>query len=240
MTDGRRRSAWSAGRSEPADEAWTTLPSFAQRTSLREQVADALRAAVVSGEMKPGRVYSAPALAAQFGVSATPVREAMLDLAQQGLVEVVPNKGFQVTRVSDAELDQITEIRLMLEPPAAAIAARHATPAEVDALTALAHAVVDAAAQGDLISYLEADLEFHTRLLALSGNPRLVDLVLRLRAQTRLYGLSGLAERGVLTASATEHLTMCKLLSAGDGATLDQLMRTHVGHVRREWAGDEA
>ena len=223
-----------------AGESWTTLPSFAQRTSLREQVADALRAAVVSGEMKPGRVYSAPALAAQFGVSATPVREAMLDLAQHGLVEVVPNKGFQVIRVSDAELDQITEIRLMLEPPAAAIAVTHATPADVDALTALAEAVVDAAAQGDLISYLEADLEFHTRLLALSGNPRLVDLVLRLRAQTRLYGLSGLAERGVLTASAKEHLTMCELLAAGDDVTLQQLMRTHVGHVRREWAGDDA
>ncbi len=220
------------------DEAWTTLPSFAHRTSLREQVADALRAAVASGEMKPGRVYSAPTLAAQFGVSATPVREAMLDLAKQGLVEVIPNKGFQVTRISEAELDQITEIRLMLEPPAAAIAAGKATPADVADLTPLAEAVVDAAANGDLISYLEADLEFHTRLLALADNPRLVDIVRSLRAQTRLYGLQGLVERGVLTASAKEHLTMCQLLAGGDDAALQQLVRAHIGHVRQEWAGD--
>lgn len=69
------------------------LPSFARRTSLREQVADALRAAVVSGEMRPGEIYSAPTLAAAFGVSATPVREAMLDLAKQSLIEVIPTRG---------------------------------------------------------------------------------------------------------------------------------------------------
>jgi DNA-binding GntR family transcriptional regulator len=219
------------------NEPLMTLPSFAQRTSLREQVADALRAAVVSGEMRPERVYSAPTLAAQFGVSATPVREAMLDLAKQGLVEVIPNKGFRVTKVSDAELDQITEIRLWLEPPAAAIAAANAEPDDVTALMPVAHAVVDAAAQGDLIRYLEADLEFHSRLLTLAGNRRLVDIVTMLRAQTRLYGLSGLVEQGTLTNSAMEHLTMCELLAAGDASGLQQLVRTHIGHVRREWAG---
>jgi len=214
-----------------------TLPSFAQRTSLREQVADALRAAVVSGEMKPGNLYSAPTLAAQFGVSATPVREAMLDLAKQGLVEVVPNKGFQVTSVSDAELDQLTEIRLLLEPPAAATAARKASPADAAVLKPLAQAIVDAAAEGDLISYIEADHEFHARLLILGGNRRLVEIVKDLRARTRLYGLSGLVERGILTSTASEHLTMCKHLAAGDAAALKHLVRAHIGHVRHEWAG---
>jgi DNA-binding GntR family transcriptional regulator len=214
-----------------------TLPSFAQRTSLREQVADALRAAVVSGEMKPGNLYSAPTLAAQFGVSATPVREAMLDLAKQGLVEVVPNKGFQVTSVSDAELDQLTEIRLLLEPPAAATAARKASPADAAVLKPLAQAIVDAAAEGDLISYIEADHEFHARLLMLGGNRRLVEIVKDLRARTRLYGLSGLVERGILTSSASEHLTMCEHLAAGDVAALKHLVRAHIGHVRHEWAG---
>jgi DNA-binding GntR family transcriptional regulator len=220
------------------DTASMTLPSFARRTSLREQVADALRAAVVSGEMKPGHLYSAPTLAARFGVSATPVREAMLDLAKQGLVEVVPNKGFQVTSISDAELDQITEIRLMLEPPAAKTAAGNASPADVDALMPLAQAIVEAAKRGDLISYIEADHEFHARLLALSGNRRLVEIVKDLRAQTRLYGLSGLVTAGILAATAEEHVTMCTYLAAGDGSALEQLVRVHIGHVRREWAGD--
>src|SRR5690554_4378988 len=178
------------------DVASIKLPSFSKRTSLREMVVDALRAAIVSGEMRPGEVYSAPALAARFGVSATPVREAMLDLVKQDMVEVVPNKGFQVVTVSDTELDEITEIRLLLEPPAAAAAARRATPADVAELTRLAEAVVDAAAKGDLIGHVEADRAFHERLVELSGNDQLVPIVLQLRDRSRLYGLSSLAERG--------------------------------------------
>ena len=77
------------------------LPTVGERQSLREQVAQALRGALVAGEMRPGTVYSAPALATRFGVSATPVREAMLDLAKEGLVEAVRNKGFRVVGLSD-------------------------------------------------------------------------------------------------------------------------------------------
>ena len=213
------------------------LPSFAKRTSLREHVADALRAAIVSGDMTPGEVYSAPTLAERFGVSATPVREAMLDLAKQGLIEVIPNKGFQVTRITDTELDQITEIRLLLEPPAAARAALRATPADVAELTGLAREVVDAARDGDLIKHVEADRAFHGRRLELSGNDRLVQIVYDLRDRTRLYGLANLAEQGVLGATVEEHLTMCEYLAAGDSEALAELVRTHIGHVRREWAG---
>ena len=86
------------------------LPSFHQQSSLREQVADALRAHLVSGRMRPGVLYSAPKLAAEFGVSATPVREAMLDLVSEGLVDVVRNKGFRVTHLSDAELDAMQPV----------------------------------------------------------------------------------------------------------------------------------
>lgn len=214
------------------------LPSFARRTSLREQVLDALRAAIVSGEMEPGEVFSAPALAARFGVSATPVREAMLDLAKQDMVEVVPNKGFQVVTVSDTELDQLTEIRLLLEPPAAAEAARRVTPTDVAELTRLAEAVVDAADNGDLIGHVEADRTFHGRLVELSGNRQLMPIVYQLRDRTRLYGLSALAERGILGESVREHLTMCEYLAAGDADSLERLMRVHVRRVRREWAGE--
>lgn len=84
------------------------LAAIGGRTSLRERVAESLRAALVSGRMAPGTTYSIPALAEQFGVSATPVREAMLDLVNEGIVAPVPNKGFRVVELTDAELDQIT------------------------------------------------------------------------------------------------------------------------------------
>ncbi len=90
---------------------------IAAQERLRDQVAHALRAALISGELQPGLVYSAPALAADFGISATPVREAMLDLAREGLVEPVRNKGFRVTEVSGRDLDQYTELRALIEVP---------------------------------------------------------------------------------------------------------------------------
>src|SRR5690242_15258839 len=85
--------------------------------SLREKVTRALEAALVAGEMKPGVIYSAPALAERFGVSATPVREAMLDLVREGMVEPVRNKGFRVTALSDRDLDELTELRTLIEAP---------------------------------------------------------------------------------------------------------------------------
>src|ERR1700754_2820324 len=96
------------------------LGNITHRTSLREQVSEALRAALVSGELRAGGVYSAPGLAERFGVSATPVREAMLDLAKAGLVEAVPNKGFRVTELTERGLDEDTAIRALLEPPTVA------------------------------------------------------------------------------------------------------------------------
>src|SRR5215203_3588997 len=97
------------------------LPSIGgPRPSYRASVADALRAALVAGELLPGEVYSAPTLAARFGVSATPVREAMLDLVKEGLVDTVPNKGFRVTAVSEKQLDEYTHIRALVEIPTVA------------------------------------------------------------------------------------------------------------------------
>ena len=93
------------------------LPSLRGRRSLREEITELLRAAVMAGELEPGVTYSAPSLAEQFGVSATPVREAMLDLEKEGLVEIVRNKGFRVTSPSPEELDDVTELRALVEVP---------------------------------------------------------------------------------------------------------------------------
>lgn len=242
MSDAREPSPASGPRSEPSEalseEARSlNLPSFANGQSLRQQAAHALRAALVAGELRPGVVYSAPALAAQFGVSATPVREAMLDLAKEGLVETVRNKGFRVTTLSERDLDEITEVRAMVEVPAVGVLASSITTAEVERLRPLADAIVAAADRPDLITYIDADRAFHLELLARSGNRHLVDVVDDLRKRSRLYGLAGLAEKGVLVASAREHTQLLDLLAGGDAAAAENLMRRHLAHVRGAWAG---
>lgn len=210
------------------------------KANLRERVLRALRAAIISGELVPGEVYSAPSLAATFGVSATPVREAMLDLAKENLVAVVPNKGFRVTVVDEEQLDQITAIRRLLEPPVVA-AVTELIPAEDFAgLRRLAEEIVDGARAGDLAHYTEADNEFHLRLLGYSQNQRLVDLVAELRGQTRLVGLAALLNRGRLVQSAREHLELVDLMQRRDADAVGAFMIGHINHIQDLWSGRAA
>ncbi|MBT2528338.1 GntR family transcriptional regulator [Streptomyces sp. ISL-99] len=212
----------------------------ATRERLRDQVAHALRAALISGELRPGAVYSAPALADDFGISATPVREAMLDLAREGLVEPVRNKGFRVTEVSESDLDQYTAIRALIEVPTVGQVTRSATREELEALRPVAEEIVRAARDHDLIGYLEADRRFHLSLLALCGNERLVETVGDLRKRSRLYGLTALDESGELIPSAEEHLELLDLMLAGDAKGAEKCMARHLGHVRSLWARGES
>ncbi|GIH72561.1 GntR family transcriptional regulator [Sphaerimonospora thailandensis] len=170
-------------------------------------------------------------------MSPTPVREAMLDLAKEGLVETVRNKGFRVKELSDRELDHLTEIRQLLEVPTAVKVIGVATEEDLARLRPWAQRIVDAARELDLISYIEHDREFHLELLSLTGNTELVSLVGELRARARLFGLNRLAETGELNASALEHVQMLDLISAGDRHGLERLMNAHIGHVRGTWAG---
>ncbi|MBP2579929.1 DNA-binding GntR family transcriptional regulator [Streptomyces sp. PvR006] len=208
----------------------------ASRERLRDQVAHALRAALISGELRPGEVYSAPTLAEDFGISATPVREAMLDLASEGLVEPVRNKGFRVTGVDERDLDQYTEIRALIEIPTVGRVTRSATREELEALRPVAEEIVRAAREHDLIGYLEADRLFHLTLLGLAGNELLVETVGELRKRSRLYGLTALDESGDLVPSAEEHRELLDLMLAGDAEGAQACMTRHLGHVRSLWA----
>lgn len=205
--------------------------------SLREQVTRALEAAVVAGELEPGAIYSAPTLAERFRVSATPVREAMLDLVGEGMVEPVRNRGFRVVAVSDADLDQISQIRLLLEVPIMGQVAKLLTPERAAELSELGQRIEAAAERGDLIEYLDCDRRFHAELVSTIGNPRLADLVDRLRRQARLFGLQQLAGTGRLLASAQEHRAMIRMLQTGDVAASETLMTAHIRHTRGLWAG---
>jgi DNA-binding GntR family transcriptional regulator len=207
------------------------------RRNLREEITQTLRAAVISGELRPGVVYSAPSLAAQFGVSATPVREAMLDLASEGLVDSVRNKGFRVTSVSSKDLDELSELRALIEVPTVArITAAGVAPSVLESLRPLAATIEEAAAAGDLITHVAADMEFHLRLLAVGGNSHLVETVRSLRSRSRIYGLRKLADQGELVPSAREHAALLDLIEAGDVDGAERLMDRHIRHVRGIWA----
>lgn len=226
-------------RATPALPA-PALPALGGRKpNFRERVVDVLRAALITGELRPGQVYSAPALAPRLGVSATPVREAMLELAKEGLVAIVPNKGFRVTALTEKQLDEYAHVRSLIEIPTTVALAATADPADLEALRPVALEIVTSAAKGDLIAYIEADLRFHLGLLALAGNDHLVEVVGDLRRRARLYGLTALSEAGRLEASAQEHLELLDALLARNEEAVREVMNRHLGHVRGLWAARE-
>lgn len=197
-----------------------------------------IRGRINAGEFEVGKIYSVPSIAEVLGVSVTPVREAMLDLAAEGIVEAVPNRGFRVIELTPADLDEIYHLRLLVEVPAtAAIAAAGLDQSQLDELVALAAAIEEAAEAGDSGRFLETDRDFHLTLLALSGNRRLVELVSRLRDQARLYGVAQLARQGGLESSAHEHRRIVEALTRRDSAEVGALITQHLGHTRGLWAG---
>lgn len=205
--------------------------------SLREKVGHQLRSALIAGELKPGEVYSVPSLATILRVSATPVREAMLDLVREGAVSPVRNKGFRITKMSDADLDSVLAVRQLLEVPAIREVARKIDKETVDRLRPVAKEIEDAARARDLVGFIKLDTEFHLELLAVAGNDRLVSIVRDLRMLSRLTGLEPLVEKGRLVDTAREHTQLLDLVAARDSEAAAELTRRHLGHVRGAWAG---
>ena len=128
--------------------------AIAERTlrieTLRSQAIRALRAAIVTGELAPGEVHSARELAGVFGVSATPVREAMLELARERLVEPVQNKGFRITEISETDLREIVQLRIFVEVPAVGSVVGKVDQETAARLDSLAVEIEGSADQGDL------------------------------------------------------------------------------------------
>ncbi len=203
--------------------------------SLREQIGESLSAAIVSGELAPGTMVSVPGLAAEFGVSATPVREAILDLEQRGFVRPVPNKGFRVTEVSIQELQEIVAVRTLLEAPVMAALAGRIPAVEMPKWRELAEQISAHADAGNLTEFLETDREFHLGLLSLHGNSRLVAIVKELRSQTRMVGMAKMTNTPELSKAGREHHEMLDLIEQGEGDELEALMASHFAHVLAWW-----
>ncbi|MGY2873631.1 DNA-binding GntR family transcriptional regulator [Marmoricola sp. URHA0025 HA25] len=197
--------------------------------SLRDQALALLRQRLTAGEVKPDDILSVSALASELGVSTSPVREAMLALVDEGIMESVRNRGYRVVPLTLADRREIHQLRMMLEPLATRLLAEDPTPIlpQRDELAAIADVTVESAAEGDLVAHLEADRRFHLGLVGAVGNGRLTDMVMRLRDQTQRSALRSLS-REFLRTTSLEHAQILDAVVAGDEALAEALMVRHV------------
>jgi DNA-binding GntR family transcriptional regulator len=198
--------------------------------NLREQVVRQVRSEIISGQSGPGAMFSVPSLAASLGVSTTPVREALLELARVGLIEPMRNRGFRVVEPSLTELRNLFDLRELLEIHAAEIVARGSNK-DFAKVRAMADEIAKAVEADDVRAYLEADRRFHLAFTALAGNDMLTEMVATMRDKMRLYGISSRAGIERQRQSVEEHYRILDLAKAGDTAALRTLLHQHI----RSW-----
>lgn len=208
-------------------------PSVGLGRSLTDQVAEAVRAAIRTRELEPGRLYSAYQIADQLGVSRSPVREALLRLAESGLVRMERNRGFRIVVPAAHEIAEIFALRLLLEVPATRRAAERGTPTLHRQLRAELAAMDAARRDRDEARFMDHDRQLHDHILLASGNRRLAVTIDRLREVTRMLGASTVDRSRGLRDIQAEQLPIVEAIEAGDGDLAADHMRRHIEHTGR-------
>jgi len=195
--------------------------------NLREQVVERVRSEIVSGHARPGTVYSVPGLAADLGISTTPVREALLELSRGGLVVAMRNRGFRVEPLSSQALDHLFTMRELLERHALESLARQGL-SDPEPLIALADEVANAVGASNVPGYIASDRAFHEALVDRVGNPLLTKMVMQLRDDMRLYGIDSPEGLQRQKASVKEHYQLVELAVKQDVEKIGSLISRHI------------
>ncbi|HXN82287.1 MAG TPA: GntR family transcriptional regulator [Myxococcales bacterium] len=185
-----------------------------------------VRAAILRGEHSPGEVLFETHLADKLGMSRTPVREALQVLARDGFVEIIPNRGYLVPRLSMSDVRELFELRESLEGLATRCAAIRVTSAEIAELEQLYDRYER---EQNWEASVRIGTEFHNRILSLAGNSRLTTILGALNAQISLTRLTQLRDvRGRRDESVLEHRAILKAIQQRDPAAAERLSRAHV------------
>lgn len=193
-----------------------------------QHIRDTLENAIVEGQILPGQRLDPEALATRFGVSRTPIREALQALEGSGLVRVQSKRGTFVTKLSVLELAERFEVMAELEAMCARLAARRASATEIAAINEAQTACARALETGDSDAYYYENTAFHHAIYAASHNAFLESEALRLQAMLQPYRRRQLQFRGRMTRSMEEHQMIVDMIVAGDADAAATEMRNHV------------
>ncbi|MEU0838953.1 GntR family transcriptional regulator [Streptomyces sp. NPDC005962] len=190
-----------------------------------------LREAILRGDMAPAQRLVENELAEQFSVTRASIRAALIDLAAEGLVERIRNRGSRVRVVTVEEAVAITECRMALEGLCAAKAAVAATEEQLTELADLGAAMSKAVADGEPMTYSGLNHELHARIREISGQQVAVELLERLNAQLVRHRFQLALRPGRPQRSLTEHLAMIEAIRARDPRAAEAAVRTHLAGV---------
>lgn len=206
-------------------------PEAARELPLSQRVYEAIKAAIIDQGLAPGKLLSQKELAQEYGVSFTPVREALIRLEQEGFVKVIAKRGAVIAEVSADDLDDVLAVRAALEG-AAAEAAAGRIPSE--ALREVRQRMAAAETNGDSESLYEAGTLVHELILLHCGYPRLVRLVSECSAHIARYSVLASRLPDQAARSAHGHRMILEALESDEGDAARRAVEAHIGQMRAE------
>jgi phosphonate utilization transcriptional regulator len=197
-------------------------------SSLAALVQRELERMILAGDLPAGVKLTEASIAEQLGVSRGPVREAFRALEGSGLVRLEKNRGVYVRQIDVQEADEIYELRAVLDEFVGRRLAETATAAQVRELRQIVERMDKASARSDVDAYLAANLDFHDRLVELTGNAKLLDVYRRLVNELHLFRRTTLAQGGALPVSSREHRDIVDRIAARQPAAAGRALYEHV------------
>lgn len=198
------------------------------RTSLHQELVDRLQLLIIGGTLEPGTKVPEKDLCEQFGVSRTPLREALKVLASDGLIRLEPNRGAWITTVTISEVEEVFPVLGALEALSGRLACLHITDSEIDAVRALHREMIQSYERRDLNSYFSINQKIHRAILLATRNETLATScqALSLRMQRARY-LANMTE-GRWYDAVQEHEKILEFLVARNGEELADTLRDHM------------
>ena len=198
------------------------------KLSLSDQAYEVLKRAIITCELEPGLQIAQPEIVERYNLGVTPAREALKRLEQEGYVQSIPRFGYVVSEISIVDIQEIYELRLILEAAAARAAAVRVTAPQLEELRRSASFTYTYHNQDSYLEFLDANASFHTQIAQMSGNRRLAELIARvLDDMTRIFHL-GLNLRDSAEEMRNEHLALLKALEQHDPEQAETLVREQI------------
>lgn len=190
-----------------------------------EVIAQRIALAIREKVIEPGASLVQEDLARRFSVSRSPIRDALRILATEGVIEMTPGGGARVRALNRAELDELYDLRLLIEPTIAADIVTHIGP---DQLASLSTLVAEMHAVPDTDQWMRRNFDFHTRLHAAAGRPRTAEILRGLLSAVQPYSQENIDQLGGRSQADLEHREMIEAIRAQDHESLARLFVDHL------------
>lgn len=202
--------------------------NFNDYKPLRDVIFEALREAIIIGELKPGERLMEIQLSEKMGVSRTPVREAIRKLELEGFVDMIPRRGAQVADLSNKQIADVLEVRASLDGLATQLATQRITKDELDALKNIQAQFCSSVEKENIQGAIKKDAEFHDIIYSASRNERLVTILNNLREQVHRFRVMYIKDIGSLRTLIEEHDEIVRAIEQKDIAGGIQAAQDHI------------